>query len=285
MDDITLDHVLIAVRDLDITRDFYSTLGFRVTPEGVHPGRGTSNRLVVFGPEYLELISVREPGGKLFRPNLAPFLKKREGLFLFAIGTTELDARVKDLRAKGVSISNPITGGRQAGNGSAAYSWTQAEIDPKDTPGCQTFLIQHNHAFDDRYTEPPNPTDHPNGVIGIHSLTLSTINPQESADVWKELFGLQQTHDCQNGTLRLKFANSYLQFTDNYDEERDTRHLREDYGHGPLDITYHVRSLDDCRSFFSFRGIPSKTGNGPDGTFLSIPREYTSGVRMTVVEG
>ena len=66
MDDLTLDHVLIAVRDLDATRDSYSALGFQVTPEGRHPGRGTSNRLVVFGPDYLELISVRESEEKLF---------------------------------------------------------------------------------------------------------------------------------------------------------------------------------------------------------------------------
>tara|TARA_B100001750_G_scaffold245003_2_gene263619 strand:+ start:1345 stop:2217 length:873 start_codon:yes stop_codon:yes gene_type:complete len=285
VDDMILDHVLIAVRDLDETRDFYSALGFQVTPEGLHPGRGTSNRLVVFGPDYLELISVREPGVKLFRPNLAPFLKKREGLFLFAIGTTGLQAHVKDLQAKGVSISNPIAGRRQADDGSTAYSWTQAEIDPKDTPGCQTFLIQHNHPFDERYTEPRDPADHPNGVIGIHSLTLGTVNAQESADVWKDLFGLQQTYDCPNGMVRLKFANCYLEFIDDkYDEGVVTPYHGKDHNSGPLYITYRVRSLDDCHSFFSLRGVPSKTEIGSEGTSISIPPEYASGVKMRLVE-
>ena len=55
---IYLDHVLIAVRRLSAAADLYSSLGFKVTPEGRHPGRGTHNRLVVFGTEYLELIAV-----------------------------------------------------------------------------------------------------------------------------------------------------------------------------------------------------------------------------------
>ena len=285
MDDLTLDHVLIAVRDLDATRDSYSALGFQVTPEGRHPGRGTSNRLVVFGPDYLELISVRESEEKLFRPNLAPFLEKREGLFLFAIGTTGLHAHVKNLRAKGVSISKPIVGGRQAEDGSTAYSWTQAEIDPKDTPGCQTFLIQHDHLFDQRYTEPCNPTDHQNGVIGIHSLTLSTADAQESADVWKGLFGLQQTSAQPDGMVRLKFANCYLEFIDEkYDEGGLTTHRREDDSFGPLYITYRVGSLDECRSFLSLHGVPSKTEIGWGGTSVSVPPEYASGVSMRLVE-
>ena len=80
---LNLDHVLIAVRDLNRTaQTFGDSLGFSVTPEGVHPGRGSHNRLVVFGPEYLELISVRDPSQRLFRPNIVPFLETREGLFI-----------------------------------------------------------------------------------------------------------------------------------------------------------------------------------------------------------
>ena len=75
--DLYLDHMLIGVRDLSQTARDYNKLGFKVTPEGRHPGRGTHNRLVVFGPEYLELISIHDASQGLFRPNLAPFLESR----------------------------------------------------------------------------------------------------------------------------------------------------------------------------------------------------------------
>ena len=51
---LTIDHVLIAVRDLKDTADVFNNLGFTVTPEGLHPGRGSRNRLVVFENDYLE---------------------------------------------------------------------------------------------------------------------------------------------------------------------------------------------------------------------------------------
>ena len=79
MTDLIIDHVLIAVRDLDAAKDTFERLGFKVTPEGRHPGRGTSNRLVVFGGEYLELISVHDPEGDLFRPNLPSFWMSARG--------------------------------------------------------------------------------------------------------------------------------------------------------------------------------------------------------------
>ena len=75
MTDLYLDHVLIAVRDLSAAGRAFEGLGFNVTPEGRHPGRGTHNRLVVFGPEYLELIAVHDPTEGLSRPHMVPFLE------------------------------------------------------------------------------------------------------------------------------------------------------------------------------------------------------------------
>ena len=42
MHDLYLDHLLIAVHNLDRAANTYARrLGFTLTPEGVHPGRGT----------------------------------------------------------------------------------------------------------------------------------------------------------------------------------------------------------------------------------------------------
>ena len=38
--DLYLDHVLIAVRDLEEASAYYDNLGFTLTPPGVRPGRG-----------------------------------------------------------------------------------------------------------------------------------------------------------------------------------------------------------------------------------------------------
>ena len=124
---IYLDHVLIAVRRLSAAADLYSSLGFKVTPEGRHPGRGTHNRLVVFGTEYLELIAVHDGPATPFRPSMTSFLETREGLYMFALGTSDLDAAVAETRSRRIDIDAPVQGRREASE-TPGYTWRSANL-------------------------------------------------------------------------------------------------------------------------------------------------------------
>ena len=55
-----LDHVVVPTTDLDRSADQFLGLGFTVTPRSDHPF-GTSNRLVVLGDAYIELVAVTRP--------------------------------------------------------------------------------------------------------------------------------------------------------------------------------------------------------------------------------
>jgi hypothetical protein len=54
-----LDHLLICVDNLAKAALDWQTLGFTLTPTGVHPF-GTSNRLAMFGNDFLELLAVTD---------------------------------------------------------------------------------------------------------------------------------------------------------------------------------------------------------------------------------
>ena len=54
-----LDHFVVCVRDLAQAALDWQTLGFTLTPTGVHPF-GTSNRLAQFGNNFLELLAVTD---------------------------------------------------------------------------------------------------------------------------------------------------------------------------------------------------------------------------------
>ena len=54
-----LDHLVICVRDLAQAALDWQTLGFSLTPTGVHPF-GTSNRLAMFANNFLELLAVTD---------------------------------------------------------------------------------------------------------------------------------------------------------------------------------------------------------------------------------
>ena len=151
----SLDHVLIAVRDLErASRTYSGGLGFSLSPEGVHPGRGTHNRLIVLASEYLELIGYRDRSEGEFRPSMTTFLQRREGLYMFALGTGDLDRAVSDLRGKGVAVGEPVHGARQASEGRPGYSWRSAALPPDATPGSETFVIQHDVTMEERYGSP-----------------------------------------------------------------------------------------------------------------------------------
>jgi catechol 2,3-dioxygenase-like lactoylglutathione lyase family enzyme len=54
-----LDHLVLAVRDLDAAGRLYERLGFQVGARNRHPW-GTENRLVQFPGAFLELVTVAE---------------------------------------------------------------------------------------------------------------------------------------------------------------------------------------------------------------------------------
>jgi len=285
MTELRLDHVLIAVRDLTATNDTFGKLGFKVTPEGRHPGRGTSNRLVVFGPEYLELISVHDPTGDLFRPNLVPFLAAREGLFIFCMGTRDIEGRVRDIRSKGVRVAEPVRGSRHAADGSTAYSWIQAEIGASEMPGSQTFFIQHDQTVAERYTEPSDPTNHPNGVTGIFSLALAVKNAKAASQRWMDVFGIEKTSEGQTADglakiIRLRFDNCYLDFVEPLNRGPLADFL-DTHGQGPYEITFECTDLDATESLFKRNRI-SGLRRGTDA--LEVPSESARGVRMSFVQ-
>lgn len=56
-----LDHLVIAVRDLDAAGAFYETLGFTVGARNRHPW-GTENRIVQFPGSFLELVTIGDAG-------------------------------------------------------------------------------------------------------------------------------------------------------------------------------------------------------------------------------
>jgi hypothetical protein len=55
-----IDHVMIAVPELDRGVDTYARLGFSVQPGGEHPGIGTHNAIAFNEEDYLELIAIRD---------------------------------------------------------------------------------------------------------------------------------------------------------------------------------------------------------------------------------
>ena len=275
-----LDHVLIGVRDLEASaRAFTDRLGFTLTPEGVHPGRGTHNRLAVFANEYLELIAVRDAAEGVFRPSLNTFLESREGLYMFAIGTDDIDALVSELRRRGVEVADPAPGARQASGGAPGYTWRAAAVDAGATPGSETFLIQHDVAIGDRYTVPADPTSHANGAVGVHRLVLAVHDADRAAAAWARL-GLQRIA-AGAGRVRMALANGRLDLVGPTGPGALADFLQE-HGEAPYELVLEVANADTPLEILGNSEVTVAESTGEDGTpEYSLDPAEASGVRLT----
>jgi len=106
-----LDHVVIAVSDLDRAVADYQSLGFTVYPGGVHHGGVSHNALIVFEDGcYFEIIAYRKqaPANRWWRV----LTTAGEGIVDFAILPDNTERDLEAARARGLQLDGPAPGGR-----------------------------------------------------------------------------------------------------------------------------------------------------------------------------
>ncbi len=287
MNGLYLDHVLIGARNLARTSEIFSlNLGFNLTPEGVHPGRGTHNRIIPFESEYLELIAIRDASEPLARASLEGFLKAREGLYMFALGTGDIEGAAARLRSRGVAVSPPAHGKR---DGNPGYTWRYANLPPDVLPGSETFLIQHDTPIGKRYPEPPGAAQHPNGVAGVESLGILVIDAETSAYVWQEVFGFDASpvEDLpQRGLRRARFRldNCFLDLISPLRTGAMTRFL-ERTGEAPYLLSLKVGDLSETVSALGERGVPTRNeASDSDGASVLVYPADAGGVLLQFIQ-
>ena len=123
-----VDHVVIAVRDLEAAIKQYETIyGMPASDRGEPPGAGFRNAYFRFGDTFLELISPLSEEGPVAKRLAA----SGDGMYLVAMRVDNLEAAVSDLRDKGVRLlgdpgpGKPITGQVFIHPGSAGGVLTQ----------------------------------------------------------------------------------------------------------------------------------------------------------------
>ena len=154
MTDFDLDHVGIAVTDLDAGSDEVPSPGISApTPRGYHtlpppapgverPRVGTGNHCAMFRRGYLELIGV--DGGRLSRPLTRRYRPPR-GSASVAFGTTDAAAAVSALRSRGVEASGPRLLERpiEDGGETRLAGFEIVDFPEAALPEAHFFTIQH----------------------------------------------------------------------------------------------------------------------------------------------
>lgn len=203
MPDFTLDHAVIAVRDLDAaTADYTALLGREPSWRGEHPKYGTKNTLFRIDNMYVELIALA--GGKhkdtAWTKNLTRFLERGEGIAMLALGTVDLKSAVRALRDNGMEIGDPADGDGIDLITGARRQWRNAMASPKSTNGVQLLFIEHKSPADALPAAPitaaAGAADARPGFVKRmdHAVVLSA-DMEASGRVWGDVIGARLALD------------------------------------------------------------------------------------------
>lgn len=179
-----IDHLVVAVRDLDAAGAAYADLGFQVGARNRHPW-GTENRIIQFPRAFIELITVapdaeippHAPGRFSFGAFVRDYLAKREGLAMLVLGSEDAEADAAEFAAKGIGAFAPFhfaRTGRAPDGTETRVAFTLAFAVDTAAPEAGFFTCQQH--FPEAFWN-PRLQIHPNGATGIAAVELGSPDP------------------------------------------------------------------------------------------------------------
>jgi Glyoxalase-like domain len=198
-----IDHLVLAVRDLDTAARCYEGLGFTLTPRAQHnDSMGTSNRLAQFaGGNFIELLEVDRPQTLdphdfsasppvfSFGAHNLDFLKRHAGISTLVLSGADGHADAAAFARDGIGDYRPFDFERQATlpDGSrVTVAFGLAYATSRDMP-CLSFFTCHNKTPE--YFWKPAFQKHANGAQRIAAVYLAAEEPPRHGDFLAKLTG------------------------------------------------------------------------------------------------
>tara|TARA_B110000914_G_scaffold96309_1_gene84628 strand:- start:901 stop:1455 length:555 start_codon:yes stop_codon:yes gene_type:complete len=156
-----LDHLVIAVSDLDSAVESYTKLfGYGPSWRGVHEQLGTANALFPVENTYLELLASNGNEGAGAAMIKATLELNGEGLAGLVLGTSNIQDLKESLLESGVELQDLALGEGVDSDQGLKRTWKNLFLPFSLTRGMFAFIIQHESG------ELPS----------VHGRTSSTIN-------------------------------------------------------------------------------------------------------------
>ncbi|MGE4527184.1 MAG: VOC family protein [Rhodospirillaceae bacterium] len=189
-----IDHIVVGVKSLAEAVDTYARLGFALTPYGRHDGMGTGNHCIMMPHDYLELVAVSpEQADSELRRRLRKSLEATgNGVMAVALATNDGAAVHAALARKGVKVDPPQAVYRsiETKSGVVRAALSMVRLPEDALVGLSAFVAQH---LSPDAVRQPGWLEHPNGAVGINSLTIVVEDPLAAKTAYEEFFGAGAT--------------------------------------------------------------------------------------------
>jgi len=127
----SIDHLGIAVKNLQAAKSFYSILGLEISQDEIVEQEQVKLAMVMLGDSRLELLEPLSEGSPVGR-----FLARRgEGLHHIALRVPDIEARLKELKSKGIRLVSDTV---QRGAGGHLYFF----VHPSSAGGVLMEIVQ-----------------------------------------------------------------------------------------------------------------------------------------------
>lgn len=198
-----IDHIVVAVRNLEEAGNFYRRLGFQVGTRNQHPW-GTENRLIQFGSSFVELITVGEnahliPPHEARRFSFGAFIRDhlegREGLAMLVLSSNNAQEDAALFAQSGIgnfeTFSFERTGVKPDG-APTRVAFSLAFARDSAAPNVGFFVCQQHtpeNFWDSRFQH------HANGAKNITAVTLTTSASERHLRFFTAFTGANAEYD------------------------------------------------------------------------------------------
>lgn len=207
-----LDHIGVAVHDLNIGEAKYRELGFNLTSRSLHVGSvpgelairrwGSGNHCAMFRQGYLEIQGVTD---KALDPPVKRLLKSYEGAHIVALGCDDANKTYEDIVRRVAFVRPPIVLERDAPFGKSGTETRRAQFriiyfDPVELPECRLLIIEHKTPD---VLWQPHLLDHPNTAIGLEEAIICTNDVADSSRRFETVLGCTPQIDAEKAVFKL----------------------------------------------------------------------------------
>ncbi len=173
---LTLDHVGVAVPDLEIGRQTYAALGFQLTPRSMHSGSvepggpvvpwGSGNHCAMLERGYVEVLGLVDAE---LHSSVKHLLQRYHGAHIVALRTPDAEVAHARFLATGIPARAPSTLQRRLDDENV-LRFRNIYFDGPDFSQARFIAIEHQTP--DLLWQ-PNLLEHPNTATSLRSVTIA----------------------------------------------------------------------------------------------------------------
>ena len=273
-----LDHLIVAVDDLEAAAENYQTL-FGMTPvwSGEHKELGTSNALFAFKNTYFELLSATGEG--LGADLVNHYLNQSgEGLIGIVFATDDIKKAKSSLEEQGFNMPDISSGEGINSSDQQVRRWKNLFLPPELSRGLFSFIIEHTEGA------LPSPMAYePSSPHSLDHVVINTNDADSFIDIYKDAFGIRLALDktIEHWKKRMLFFRLSKTTIEVIEEQNDQETADTLWG-----LAWNVASIEETHKRLLGEGIditPIKKGI-KDKTLVATINSHTHNVPTLLIE-